>query len=232
MKYKRVAIIGTAPGWEHAPFFEDNCELWGLNTLYTYLSPAQLTRFTRWFEIHGDTPLTRSRRPEDHWTSLEAIGCPVYTLYDLPDITQVVRLDPDELVKASGGLDYFSCTMCYQVAMCIAEGAERIEVYGIELTSGREAIVERPVLEWWLGFAQGKGISVDVYAREDRPYGLFRHKFRYAFDDHDERVFARAAVEHCYQGTMSWLLAEARRLNLQPEEVVSARKSSESLIRA
>jgi hypothetical protein len=216
----KVAILGTATGWDEAPFGDDSYEIWGLNTCYRRMTPAQIRRCARWFELHGDTPLTRSRRPDDHWASLDALGMPVYTFYDLPTVTRAVKFPIDDAIAA--GKDYFACTMCYQVALALSEQASHIELYGISLVTAREALVERPCLEWWLGLAEGRGVSVKV--RHASRYGLFQQPYRYAYDDQDERTFAYDFVSQHHMGAMTWMLDEVKRLNLQPEPLVSARE--------
>jgi hypothetical protein len=202
MSEKKIAILGTAGGWQDAPFNDDSWELWGLNTLYKQLSPAQLSRFSRWFELHGDTPITRLRRPDDHWASLEALKVPVYTFHELPTITRVVKFPIQTAIDQ--GKDYFACTMCYQVALALSEGVTELALYGISLTTAREALVERPCLEWWLGLAEGRGVRVTI--TKSAEHGLGTHQWRYAFDDQEERTDTYLYVYEYYIGVMKWLI--------------------------
>ena len=49
---KRVAIVGTAPSWMHAPWNDPGLEFWCLNDMWSLNPP----RADRWFELH---PLDR-----------------------------------------------------------------------------------------------------------------------------------------------------------------------------
>ena len=48
----KVAILGTAAGYGDAPWEDESYEIWGLNTLYNLLTPWQIKRCSRWFELH------------------------------------------------------------------------------------------------------------------------------------------------------------------------------------
>ena len=205
-----VAILGMAPGFEQA--FEASppyTEYWGLNDLYLRLSPAQLKKMTRWFELHPDTPLTRARRSPDHWASVAALHVPVYRFSPQASIPSG-RVFPLEQAIAAGR-DYFACTMAYQIALALSEGVTRLGLYGTPLCGTlREALVERPCVEWWLGLAEGRGVEVII--AHDEMMGLGRHPYRYADQDEDERL---ATYEYCWQHQMhglNWLIQETERL--------------------
>ena len=204
----KVAILGTAPGFERA-FDGDYDEYWGLNDLYTRLKRRHQRKITRWFELHGDTPLTRSRRPPDHWDELAALHLPVYTFFDLPDgiLAQPFPIADD----IAAGKDYFACTFAYQIGLALSEGVTALGMYGTPLCgTPREALVERPCVEWWLGLATGRGVRVCV--DHDQPIGLGRHPHRYAMDDQKER---RASCDYAWtviERGIGWLIHETMRL--------------------
>ena len=206
----KVAMLGSAPGWNRAPFTDPEWECWALNDQYQLLSPVQLSHVSRWFELHPDTENTRSRRPPDHWANLAALTIPVYAFHDLPGIAEVRRLDIPPLIAA--GRDYFACTCAYQIAVALVEGATAIGLYGIQFTGAREAVVERPCVEWWLGLAEGRGIPVTI--EHDCEYGLGRQRYRYADQDGEERLQTFTHVYQHFAGSLTWLIGETRRLML------------------
>lgn len=206
----KVAIVGMAAGWSEAFATPSDVEVWGINDGYLLWTPKQIARASRWFELHGDTPLTRSRREPDHWDRLAALTIPVYTFFDLPTVPTAIRFPLDAAL--SHGRDYFACTMAYQIALALAEGATMIGLYGIPLTGAREALVERPCVEWWLGYAAGKGVEVrigHVYSN-----GLGQQPYRYALEDIEERTHTyRIVVSHAAH-VDPWLTAEEARLDI------------------
>jgi septal ring factor EnvC (AmiA/AmiB activator) len=49
----------------------------------------------------------------------------------------------------------------------IDEGFEQIDLYGVHLECDQEWAFERPCVEFWMGFAAGKGIKIDVATAAD-----------------------------------------------------------------
>ena len=219
MREKRVAILGSATGWREA-FKDTDREIWALNDMYMARDNdgamlEHAAHITRWFELHGDTPITRSRRHEDHWRIIDNLNIPVYTLHDVP-VRQKVSY-PIEAATAVANRAYFACTTSYQIALALSEDFTSIDLYGICLTSTREALVERPCVEWWLGLAEGRGVKVSV--NHPWNYGLGRHLYRYALDDDEERRDTYAFATMHTQQALPWLIAETKRLNLTPDPV-------------
>ena len=198
-KCHNVAIIGSGAGWSRAPGGR-LWERWSCNNLYCL--DEQLDA-TRWFEMHPCSAVTLRRRPARHMESLRAMTIPVYSLTpDNPWHVRYPRVYP--LAKAIRcGRDYFACTVAYQIALALVEGFTTIGLYGTPLTSAREALVERPCVEWWCGLASGRGVSVII--DHDSPIGLGRQQFRYGYEDQDERQAAEAFVIVHRAESASWL---------------------------
>ncbi len=204
----KVAILGTAAGWERAPWQDAEWELWGLNDAYRLFAPDQVC--TRWFELHGDTPLTRVRRPADHFDQIAKLDMPVYYLHGETPTPTAIKLDVKRL--AAVGRDYFACTNAYQIALALSLGATEIALYGTPLQANREVVVERPCVAYWLGLAEGRGVKVSVH--HDNSIGLMRHPYRYALEDADERELTYWACESVRQSLDWWLPREAERLGI------------------
>lgn len=218
----KVALIGMAPGWERAPWDDPSWERWGLNDGYAQHDSGHVC--TAWWEIHGDTPLTRARREPDHWERLRELGrtMPIYYFNGDPPAPSAIRIDPDAL--ASVWRDYFACTMAYQMAYALLHGATEIGLYGMPLMGPREIVVERPCVAAWIGFAEGRGVRVIV--EHDEAMGLLHHPYRYAQDDWMERVTTYTAVARLNLTINYWLQAEISRLVAtvpQHERLVGAR---------
>lgn len=205
----KVAILGMGSGWREALALDRSWELWCLNEAYR-LDPVLLTRASRWFELHGYTPLTKARRKPEHWGILAALQIPVYTLYDLPGVKTAVSFP---MAAAAEIQDFFACTMAYQIALALLEGVTELKLFGMPLIGAREALVERPCVEWWRGYAEGRGVKVDVIHEE--PFGLGRQPYRYAYNDQAERYLAyRFAYTH-HADVEDWIYYEEMRLRVK-----------------
>ena len=215
----KVALVGLAPGWEAAPFGDPAWEVWSVNDGYRLFGPDRPC--TRWFELHGDSSLTRARRAPDHFDRLREMEIPVYYLHGAPPAPKALRLRPDQLALV--GRDYFACTVAYMIALALHEGFGEIALYGLPLLANREVVVERPCVTWWLGLAEGRGVTVTVGDHGDlNSRGLLDHPFPYALEDWDERAYTFWEAQSCYQSLADWLPAEAGRLGLRGDSVVRA----------
>ncbi len=180
---KWVAILGNGLSVSDATLDDARWEVWGLNyCLRGVFDSAGGFRPDRWFELHPlDERIVRRRRPRFFNEWLAQLQIP---LYQFEPRWRHSRKFPLDDVIAVTSYDYFSCTYCYQVALAIYEGATKIGIYGADMLTGREALYERPVLEFWLGLAAGRGIEVEVGASTR---GLQRHPGRYAYHCEYER---------------------------------------------
>lgn len=204
----KLALVGAGAGWRGALDLDDSWEIWSCNQLYKL--PGLEGKATRWWEIHGYTPLTKARRPADHWDRLNDLGIPVYTLFSLPGVWRAERLDIEPLVAIK---DYFACTFAYQIALGLTQGLTELRLYGVPLIGDREALVEAKCVDWWLGYAEGRGVTVEVH--HDSDYGLNKQPYRYAYNDQAERYLAyRFAYSHHLQ-VEQWLHYEEMRLRVR-----------------
>ena len=144
-------------------------------------------RADRWFEIH---PPTTDIQNEYDMQWLRECPVPIYTTEPFPENPNAVVFPVDRL--ANKFTDYFSCTFAYQIALALAEGFEEIAIHGLQLAYGtqREATVERACVDWWLGYAEGRGVRVTI------PEGDFvaKHWFRYGFDYTNEAETVKTSV--------------------------------------
>ena len=181
----KVAIVGAGPGREYAPYTDSAWECWSLNEIAQ--RDAQ-----RHFELH---PLeVQSARD---LAALERITIPCYVL-DLDEwdglIPHPVRY-PLERLRAVGFRDYYTATFCYQIALAILDGFEEIGLWGVSLHLGtpRERLLERACVDYWIGFAEGRGIKVV----EDS--GCARRPHLYGYQYEDEKLDGDKAVARFVQ---------------------------------
>jgi hypothetical protein len=209
----KVAIIGTAPGWELAPWGDPSVEKWGLNDGYARMG-EYTSECARWFELHGDTPLTRARRPSDHFDRIRAMDIPVYYFHGEPLSPTAIRLDVEPLVTQ--GRDYFTCTNAYQIALALSLGATEIGLYGTPLVSNREVVVERPCVSYWIGQAEARGVRVIV--KHHCAVGLMAHPYRYAFEDIEDRKASYDAAYSLFWSLAQWIPREDYRLTVLSQD--------------
>ena len=74
------------------------------------------------------------------------------------------------------GFPYFSNTICYMIAYAILQGAEEIQIFGVNQASSHEYSEERGGVEYWIGQAIGRGIKVIVNGHKSQ---VLKYKGRY-----------------------------------------------------
>jgi len=198
---RKVAIIGASDGSTlDAPLHDPNVEVWGLNTVIgPCVDTSGVFRADRWFELHDVTErVCRRRRPPGYAQWLRTLRLPIYQFHGRADTKTSLPYPLEWVLKTTGGEDFFGCTFAYEIALALAEGFTTISLYGCALQTGREALVERPSVEYWRGLAHGRGVSVTVHGQYEE--GTGRHPYRYGFHQVEER---NAAYRFCQQHLIS-----------------------------
>lgn len=171
---KGVAIVGFGSNTRGlAPYNDPRFEIWGLNQGHFFMP----RRADRWFEMHRPE-YTPDMRDPDYAKFLAELRIPVYALDVRPDIPWSVRFPIERLIDKFGGLDYYTSTVAYMIALAIDEGFHEIHCYGVDLTTDEEYAFQRPCVEWWLGTAYGRGIN--VYTPKES--ALLKQPWRYGYD--------------------------------------------------
>lgn len=178
---RKVAIVGFAPTSmkDVSTFFGNpEFEIWGLNQLYMAF-PAMAEHATRWFQIHSRQSYdVNIRRDHSHhkWMS-EQRTFPIYMQEKQPDIPVSIAF-PKELIMKEFG-NYFTNSISWEIALAIYEGFEEIHIYGVDMAMDSEYQYERPSVEYFLGWAKGRGIKLVVPNSSD----LLKSLWLYPFED-------------------------------------------------
>lgn len=152
----KVAIIGTAPSSRMlAPFNDPDCEIWSC-------SPGNMDTFPRvdvWFEIHGNL----------HWPEHASYGVPYLTwlakqtfpvyMQDQRYFPHALTFPVQELIDEFGG-DFFSSSFAWMMAFAIKRGFKEIGLYGVDMASRDEYILQRPGFYFFKREAERRGIKV------------------------------------------------------------------------
>lgn len=217
---KRVAIVGFATNTLHlVPWYDPTVEIWGLNQGHMHMQ----RRGDRHFEMH--TPeYTEDVRDPQYMEFLRTITVPVYMIDRRPDLPSSVRY-PIEAAIQLGGRDYFTSTIAYMVALAVMEGFEEISLYGINLAIGDEYFYQKACAEWWIGFAEGRGISVYV----PRASSLLKQWNRYGY--HPETT-PNALTKNLLTARVAAYRAKCEELIRDYNIQLGALKESECLIQA
>jgi hypothetical protein len=183
----KVAIVGFAPSTmadARFIFDDDDFEVWGLNQLYLAFNeskgvPNIADRADRWFQIHSrqsyDANVARDHSHHD-WLANET-RFPVYMQEKHPDIPMSVKFPKDKIMEEFGS--YFTNSISWEIALAIQEGFKEIHLYGVDMATHSEYEYERPSVEFFLGWARGRGIKIIVPEKCD----LLKTLWLYPYED-------------------------------------------------
>lgn len=170
---KKLCILGTAWSCKDAPFADPDYDFWGV--AHCLMLP-QIQKMDAVFEIHLKSiwekevdprtgkPIIHNANPGKIKTYLHEIDP------DIPTSVKFPRVALEEKYrKYIPESDYFYATnsIVWMVILGIDLGYEQIDLYGVHLECDQEWAFERPCVEFWMGFAAGKGIKIDVAKSAD-----------------------------------------------------------------
>lgn len=160
----KVAIIGTAPSSRDlAPYKDLTWEIWGT-------SPGNcsvLPRIDRWVEVHANLlwPEYRSYgEPYIKWLNEQEF--PIYMQAGQTLVPKALPIPKDELV-AEFGRYFFTSTFAWCMAMAIHMGATEIGLYGVDMASREEYILQRPGGHHFIQRCVERGIKVHIPPESD-----------------------------------------------------------------
>jgi hypothetical protein len=175
-KRDKVAIVGFATSSRSlAPFDDPSYEIWTLNQLYRHVP-----RTTRHFDIHKNWD-EENVEGTDHRGWIREAPIPVYMMEAHDDLPSTVRF-PIERILDDLGVDYFTSSVAFEVALAMNEGFKEIALYGIDLIVGGEYFEQKANLEFVLGVAHGRGINVRIPQQS----ALLKHSHRYGYQREPE----------------------------------------------
>lgn len=157
---RKIAIIGKCSNTRaDAPLHDRSWEIWSLGW-------DPLPNCDRTFEMHANWRnfLGNPEDSEAHKRWLIGQRVPIYMLRKEDDIPTSVAFPMDAVADYCGrtyqGTPYLESSIAYMVALAIYERVDRIGIWGCDLSASTEYAYQRPNLEYLIGFAKGKGISV------------------------------------------------------------------------
>jgi hypothetical protein len=205
-KNDTCCIVGFAASWAIAPYDKQasmGIDFWGINELYCYLQETKNeTPFAAWFEIH-DIKNSPSKQKPYHQAFLRGCKIPLITQRHWDEYPKSIAY-PRKYVKQyfnnsfnrdfdGVGFSDYSNQISWMIALAICLGYKKIMVYGVDMASDSEYAFQRASCQFFLGYAAGRGITLNV------PAGcqLLKAVCDYGFEsDNKNRFTAKDNVNH------------------------------------
>lgn len=184
-----VAIVGfEEQNGRTAPYDNQEWEIWGFNManrLGFMRDDEGLFRADRWFDLHEVHAQSEKDLAWIHTCPVpivltHQIGLnPRQRILDLEAIEHGILSRYGRIIRCN----YFASSFAYALALAISEGFTTIGLFGVSLNWGRERVVERGNLEYWIGIAEGLGIEIVIGERSS----LLTHPGLYGIEYDRER---------------------------------------------
>lgn len=185
----KVALVGFEEQNQHtAPYDDPEWEIWGFNManrLGFMRDEAGRFRADAWFDLHqlhaqSELDLAWIHKcPVPIYLTEQIGGNPHVRILDLEAIEHGILSRHGRMIACT----YFASSFAYALALAISLGYTTIGLFGVSLDWGRERVVERGNLEYWMGVAEGIGLEV----RTDPHSKLLTHPGLYGFHYDRER---------------------------------------------
>lgn len=162
-KVLKIAIVGTAPSSRDlAPFDDPSWTIWAC-------SPGNmgvLRRVDAWFEVHSNLLWPENASygmPYIEWLKQQKF--PIY-MQNQSLVPNATSLPIDRLV-AEFGKFFFTSSFAYMMGMAILQGAKEIALFGVDMASKDEYILQRPGGHFFIQEAAKRGIQVRLPMESD-----------------------------------------------------------------
>lgn len=179
MNERTITILGSGPEWQKYP---QDVETWTVGKMLMLKDPPK--RVDRIFSLDAidDMKIIKrgvfsreafigeiNRRAVPYYSSVLEPEIPLSAEYPLKDVVGRFKVP------------YFSNTISYMIALALFEGVRTLNLYGVAQMGAHEYVTERGCVEFWLGMALGKGVSVNIETpslvmrnNSEYPYGYMR----------------------------------------------------------
>lgn len=160
---RTLAIVGSHPwGLNLVPWDDPTVEIMLFNE-----APMKPEKYPRWdacLQIHGPDVYTQTNNwvNKDYWPWLQQYhGKPIWMQEVDPRVPDSVKYPLDEIL-ALIPYRYLRSSPAMALALGIYLGYDRIELYGSELQSNTEYSYQATNYAFWIGFAHGRGVDVQL----------------------------------------------------------------------
>ncbi len=155
-RLRKIALIGATPTFYDAPWQDDSWEIWSHSSLFAMCRKADVTP-TRYFDLHHlyDRPLLKVK-PYLNWLHTNPV--PIFMQQRYPEVPASVTYPKDRILAEFR--PYIANQVGWMIALALTEGVTHLGFWGITYGTDRERASQRGSCEYWMGFAEGRGVRL------------------------------------------------------------------------
>jgi len=185
----KIAIVGGSPTTrDMAPYGDASWQIWGMQNRL-----SQYKRIDLAFEVHSKSHFP----PGEYDKYMELYGTQINGLREVNKLVCAMNYPYEDAIAIRGRWT-LQGAVSYMMAYAILENADEIALYGVDLVDNHEYITQRPHVEGWIGFAEGRGIRVS-WPKES---ALCSYPYKYGLELHTEIKYKGVVVDHPIVATL------------------------------
>jgi hypothetical protein len=160
---EKVAIIGTAPSSRLlAPFNDPSWTIWGTSPG----NMGNLPRFDAWIEVHSNMLWPEYRSYGEPYVNWLNAGMFPFMAANKAMFPRATEFPWKQLVEEFGPY-FYSSTFAWCMALAIHVGVKEMALYGVDMSSKDEYILQRPGGHYFIQKARERGINVVIPPESD-----------------------------------------------------------------
>jgi hypothetical protein len=201
---KKIALIGTAPTVQFAPWQDRSWEIW------SHASAGKVCkRVDRYYDLHPSHVYQEAKKNgfKDYYGWLRQLTVPIYMQKKDLAIPASVRF-PFERMRAEFPYPVGSIG-AWMVQHALTEGVTHLGLFGVHYAHASEYEEQRANFEFWLGLAAGRGVQL-VIPSVSRLTGVTANPLvqepalLYGYETHSPEMYAeRKAKRASYKPTVT-----------------------------
>lgn len=172
-----VVILGSAPKPGSPPFykffvdkraFKLDADIWAFNSFARILPRVDAV-----FQIH----LPGRYQNQPSWEWLKTTKATVYMREVDPEVPTSVAYPFEQVFEMTNGVrqgvdkqepvKFLTSTAPFAIALAILQDRPKIHFFGFGLEQNTEYYEQRDCILFWMGFAAGRGISLDIHCLDN-----------------------------------------------------------------
>jgi len=169
---KKLAIVGAEERTRNnAPFDNPDYDIWVISN---WANAEWVKRCDAVIEVHNPSLYKNHPKDAGYWEWLKQNETAIIYMQS-PDrlISKSVEMPLDDLLSLTGNLKVMgqaakviNSSVAFALALAIHLEYQEVDIYGVEMAASSEYKSQQPVFAFWVGYAAGKGVKLNINCTE------------------------------------------------------------------
>lgn len=155
-RLRKVALVGNAGTWIHAPWSDASWEIWSHTS-----SKTLVKRVDRFFDLHPKVFWNKAEGKKwdpEYVNWLKGNRVPILMQERYRDVPAAVKYPKDRILAEFR--PYLTSQTAWMIALALTEGVTHLGFFGVHYAHYTEYATQRAGCEYWIGLAEGRGVQI------------------------------------------------------------------------